>query len=40
MAIGGNAPAKDSWTAHLAKLGLTDAEFRQIADNVAPYMRD
>jgi predicted TIM-barrel fold metal-dependent hydrolase len=39
MAVGGNAPAKDSWRAHRAKLDLTEAEFRMIADNVGPYMR-
>jgi predicted TIM-barrel fold metal-dependent hydrolase len=39
MAIGGNATAQESWRAHRAKLTLTQAEFRTIADNVAPYMR-
>jgi predicted TIM-barrel fold metal-dependent hydrolase len=40
MAIGGNATAQESWRAHRAKLGLTEAEFKTIADNVAPYMRN
>lgn len=39
MAIGGNAAARESWGAHRAKLGLTEAEFTIIANNVAPYMR-
>lgn len=39
MAIGANPPARESWGAFRAMLPLTDAEFRTIADNVAPYMR-
>lgn len=40
MAIGGNVTAQESWRAHRAKLALTEAEFRMIAGNVAPYMRN
>jgi|RhiMetdeSRZDD1v2_1073273.scaffolds.fasta_scaffold251175_3 predicted TIM-barrel fold metal-dependent hydrolase len=40
MAIGGNATAQDSWKAHRDKLALSDAEFRAIANNVAPYMQN
>jgi predicted TIM-barrel fold metal-dependent hydrolase len=39
MAIGGNPTARQSWGAFRAMLPLTDAEFRTIGDNVAPYMR-
>ncbi len=40
MAIGGNPPAaRQSWGAFRAMLPLTEAEFRTIAANVAPYMR-
>jgi predicted TIM-barrel fold metal-dependent hydrolase len=39
MAIGGNPAARESWGAFRARLPLTDAEFRTIANNVAPYMR-
>jgi uncharacterized protein len=37
-ASGGNLPPRASWAA-LRKLPLTDAEFRTIATNVAPYLR-
>jgi predicted TIM-barrel fold metal-dependent hydrolase len=40
MATGGNATAQDSWKAHRDKLALSDAEFRAIANNVAPYMEN
>ena len=40
MATGGNATAQDSWKAHRDKLALSDAEFRVIANNVAPYMQN
>jgi predicted TIM-barrel fold metal-dependent hydrolase len=40
MATGGNATAQDSWKAHRDKLALSDAEFRAIANNIAPYMQD
>ena len=39
MAIGGNPTARQSWGAFRAMLPLTEAEFRTIADNVAPYVR-
>lgn len=39
MAILGNPTARQSWGAFRAMLPLTEAEFRIIADNVAPYMR-
>jgi predicted TIM-barrel fold metal-dependent hydrolase len=39
MAIGPNRPAREAWAAFRAKLPLTEAEFRTIAGNVAPYMR-
>jgi predicted TIM-barrel fold metal-dependent hydrolase len=37
-ATGGNLPPREAW-ADFLKLPLTDAEFRTIASNVAPYMR-
>ena len=37
-ATGGNLPPKEAW-AEFLKLPLTEAEFRTIANNVAPYMR-
>jgi predicted TIM-barrel fold metal-dependent hydrolase len=37
-ATGGNLPPRESW-AEFLKLPLTEAEFRTIANNVAPYMR-
>lgn len=37
-ATGGNLPPRESWIEFL-RLPLTDAEFRTIAANVAPYMR-
>jgi uncharacterized protein len=37
-ATGGNLPPREAWAAFL-ELPLTDAEFRTIARNVAPYMR-
>jgi hypothetical protein len=40
MATGGNATAQDSWKAHRDKLAFSDAEFRPIANNVAPYMQN
>jgi hypothetical protein len=40
MAIGGNANAQDSWKAHRDKPALSDAEFRAIANNVAPYLQN
>jgi predicted TIM-barrel fold metal-dependent hydrolase len=39
MAIGGNATAEAGWRMLLEKLPLTAAEFRTLAENVAPYMR-
>jgi len=39
MAISGNPPARQSWGAFRAMLPLTEAEFRTVANNVAPYMR-
>jgi len=39
LGIGGNPAARQSWGAFRAMLHLTEAEFRTIADNVAPYMR-
>jgi predicted TIM-barrel fold metal-dependent hydrolase len=39
MAIGGNPTARQSWGAFRGMLPLTEAEFRTIAANVAPYMR-
>jgi predicted TIM-barrel fold metal-dependent hydrolase len=39
LAIGGNPTARQSWAAFRGMLPLTEAEFRTIADNVAPYMR-
>lgn len=40
MAIGGNATAQEGWKALRMKLALTETEFKTIADNVAPYMRN
>jgi uncharacterized protein len=37
-ATGGNLPPREAWAEFLT-LPLTDAEFRTIASNVAPYMR-
>jgi predicted TIM-barrel fold metal-dependent hydrolase len=37
-ATGGNLPPREAW-ADFLKLPLTDAEFRTIATNIAPYMR-
>jgi len=37
-ATGGNLPPREAW-AEFLKLPLTEAEFRTIANNVAPYMR-
>lgn len=37
-ATGGNLPPREAW-AEFLQLPLTDAEFRTIATNVAPYMR-
>jgi len=37
-AAGGNLPPRQGWAA-FRQLPLTDAEFRTIANNVAPYMR-
>lgn len=37
-AAGGNLPPRQAWAA-FRQLPLTDAEFRTIASNVAPYMR-
>jgi predicted TIM-barrel fold metal-dependent hydrolase len=37
-AAGGNAPPREAWAA-FRKLPLTEAEFRTIAANVAPYLR-
>jgi predicted TIM-barrel fold metal-dependent hydrolase len=39
MAIMGNPTARESWGAFRAMLPLTEAEFKTIADNIAPYMR-
>ena len=39
MAIGGNPTARQSWAAFRGDAPLSEAEFRTIADNVAPYMR-
>ena len=39
LSIGGNPPLREAWAAFRAKLPLTDAEFRTIATNVAPYLR-
>jgi predicted TIM-barrel fold metal-dependent hydrolase len=37
-ATGGNLPPRQAWAA-FRQLPLTDAEFKKIAENVAPYMR-
>jgi uncharacterized protein len=37
-ALGGNLPPREGWAA-FRKLPLTEAEFEQIAKNVAPYLR-
>ena len=39
MAILGNPTARQGWGAFRGMLPLTEAEFRTIANNVAPYMR-
>jgi predicted TIM-barrel fold metal-dependent hydrolase len=39
VAIGGNPTARQGWAAFRGMLPLTDAEFKTIAQNVAPYMR-
>jgi predicted TIM-barrel fold metal-dependent hydrolase len=39
MASLGNVPPRQGWGAFRAMLPLTEAEFRTIAENVAPYMR-
>ena len=39
MATGGNATAQNSWKARFDKLGLSDAEFRAIGNNVARTCR-
>jgi predicted TIM-barrel fold metal-dependent hydrolase len=39
MAIGGNATARQGWAAFREKLPLTEAEFKTVAQSVAPYMR-
>jgi predicted TIM-barrel fold metal-dependent hydrolase len=39
MAIGPNLTARQGWAAFREMLPLTDAEFKTIAQNVAPYMR-
>jgi len=39
MAISGNPTARQGWGAFRAMLPLTEAEFKTIAANVAPYMR-
>jgi hypothetical protein len=39
MAIGSNPTAQQGWAAFRTLLPLADADFRAIADNVAPYMR-
>ena len=39
MALGDNPPPRESWELFLAKTPLTAAEFSDIADNVAPYLR-
>lgn len=38
-ATGGNLPPREAWAAFRRRLPLTDAEFRAIAGNVAPWMR-
>lgn len=35
-----DAPPPEAWQAFRQKVPLTEAEFRQIADNVAPYLRE
>jgi hypothetical protein len=35
----GNPPAREAWANFRAAVPLTDAEFRTIARNVAPYLR-
>jgi predicted TIM-barrel fold metal-dependent hydrolase len=39
MAISGNPTARQGWAAFRGMLALTEAEFKTIAQNVAPYMR-
>jgi predicted TIM-barrel fold metal-dependent hydrolase len=39
MAVGGNPTARQGWAAFRGTLPLTEAEFRAVAQNVAPYMR-
>ena len=39
MAIGANPTARQGWAAFRGMLPLTEAEFKTIAQNVAPYMR-
>jgi predicted TIM-barrel fold metal-dependent hydrolase len=35
----GNPTARNAWANFRAKVPLTDAEFRTIASNLAPYLR-
>jgi predicted TIM-barrel fold metal-dependent hydrolase len=39
LPLGGNLAAKQSWEVFRTKVPLTSAQFRQIAANIAPYMR-
>jgi len=39
LAIVGNLPPRQGWGVFRAMIPLTEAEFRTIAENVAPYMR-
>jgi len=39
MAISGNLTARQGWGAFRGLMPLTEAEFRTIANNIAPYMR-